>query len=77
MRGAALACAMRDARCITHAPRSATRPSREQVAPAREFDRLNEDFNYFALVGATAFLIVATLGSGWYSSRRDLNAAWK
>jgi len=48
-----------------------------RVAPAREFDRLNEDFNYFALVGATLFLIVATLGSGWYSNRRDLLAAWK
>ena len=48
-----------------------------RVAPAREFDRLNEDFNFFALIGATVFLIVATLGSGWYSKRRDLLAAWK
>ena len=48
-----------------------------RVSPAREFDRLNEDFNYVALVGATTFLLVATLGSGWYSKRRDLLAAWK
>ena len=27
--------------------------------------------------GAIAFLIVATYGSGWYSTRRDLLAAWK
>ena len=47
-----------------------------RTAPAREFDRLNDDFNYVALVGAIAFLIVATLGSGWYSKRRDLLAAW-
>ena len=48
-----------------------------RVAPAREFDRLNEDFNFLALIGATVFLVVATLGSGWYSKRRDLLAAWK
>ena len=48
-----------------------------RTAPAREFDRLNDDFNYVALVGAIAFLIVATYGSGWYSTRRDLLAAWK
>jgi len=47
-----------------------------RTAPAREFDRLNDDFNYFALFGAITFLIVATLGSGWYSKRRDLLAAW-
>jgi hypothetical protein len=48
-----------------------------RVAPAREFDRLNEDFNYLALVGATAFLIVATVGSTWLSARKDLGSAWK
>ena len=48
-----------------------------RTAPAREFDRLNDDFNYVALIGAIAFLIVTTLGSGWYSKRRDLLAAWK
>jgi len=48
-----------------------------RVAPAKEFDRLNEDFNFVALVGATVFLIVATLGSGWVSDRRDLKRAWK
>jgi len=48
-----------------------------RVAPAREFDRLNDDFNYVALVGATAFLLIATIGSSCYSSRRDLVKAWK
>lgn len=48
-----------------------------RVAPAREFDRLNEDFNYVALVAATMGLIAATLGSGWYSNRKDLARAWK
>ena len=48
-----------------------------RVAPAREFDRLNEDFNYIALVGATIGLTVATLFTGWYSDRRDLSRAWK
>ena len=48
-----------------------------RVAPAKEFDRLNEDFNFVALVGATAFLIVATVGSSCYSTRRDLVKAWK
>ena len=110
-----------------------------RVAPAKEFDRLNEDFNFVALVGArppryrrataarpprnriataaqpprnrratatqlprvspprqlpcrghqvtapvrgrlsgaTVFLIVATVGSGWYSDRKDLVRAWK
>ena len=37
-----------------------------RVAPAREFDRLNEDFNYVALVGAIIGLTVATVLSGWY-----------
>ena len=48
-----------------------------RTAPAREFDRLNDDFNYVALVGAILFLIVTTFGSGWYSKRRDLLAAWR
>jgi len=48
-----------------------------QVAPARTFDRLNEDFNYFALVCAITLLTVATLGSGWYSNRKDLARMWK
>ena len=48
-----------------------------RVAPAKEFDRLNEDFNYIALVGATIFLIVATIGSGWFTGRKDLARAWK
>jgi len=48
-----------------------------RVAPAREFDRLNEDFNYVALVCATIALTAATLGSGWYSNRKDLARAWK
>ena len=48
-----------------------------RVAPAREFDRLNEDFNYPALVGAIAFLAIATWGSGWYSNQKDLARAWK
>lgn len=48
-----------------------------RVAPAREFDRLNEDFNYVALVLATLGLLVATVGSGWYSNRKDLARAWK
>ena len=48
-----------------------------RVAPAREFDRLNEDFNYVALVGAMVVLTVATVGSGWFSDRRDLTRAWK
>jgi len=48
-----------------------------RVAPAREFDRLNEDFNYVALIGAIVLLTVATLGSGWYSTHKDLARAWK
>ena len=48
-----------------------------RTAPAREFDRLNDDFNHVALVGAVAFLTVATLASNWYTKRRDLVAAWK
>ena len=48
-----------------------------RVAPAREFDRLNEDFNYFALVCSILFLTAATLGSGWHSNRKDLARAWK
>jgi len=48
-----------------------------RVAPAKEFDRLNEDFNFVALVGATVFLIVATVGSGWFSNRKELARAWK
>ena len=48
-----------------------------RVAPAREFDRLNEDFNYVALVGAILFLVVATVGTEWYSTRKDLARAWK
>ena len=48
-----------------------------RVAPAREFDRLNEDFNYVALVGAILLLTAATLGSGWYSKQKDLARAWK
>ena len=48
-----------------------------RVAPAREFDRLNEDFNFVALVGAILFLTVATVGSGWYSNKKDLARAWK
>ena len=48
-----------------------------RVTPAREFDRLNEDFNYIALVGAIIFLTVATLASGAYSDRKDLVKAWK
>ena len=37
---------------------------------------VNED-QRMALVGAIAFLIAATLGSGWYSNRKDLARAWK
>ena len=48
-----------------------------RVAPAREFDRLNEDFNYVALVAATTFLLIATVGSSCYSGRRDLVKAWR
>jgi len=48
-----------------------------RVAPAREFDRLNEDFHYVALVGATSFLLIATIGSTWYSKRRDLVTSWR
>jgi len=48
-----------------------------RVAPAREFDRLNEDFNYFALVCAIIGLTVATVGSGWVSNGRDLARGWK
>lgn len=48
-----------------------------RVTPAREFDRLNEDFNFIALVGATVFLLVATLGSGCYSSKKELVKAWR
>ena len=48
-----------------------------RVAPAREFDRLNEDFNYPALVGAIILLVVATFATEWYSQRKDLARAWK
>lgn len=48
-----------------------------RVAPAKEFDRLNEDFNFVALVGATVFLVVATIGSGWFASRKDLARQWR
>jgi ER membrane protein complex subunit 1 len=48
-----------------------------RVAPAKEFDRLNEDFNFVALVGATVFLTVATVGSGWFSNRKELARAWR
>ena len=48
-----------------------------RVAPAREFDRLNEDFNYVALVAAIIFLTVATFASGWYANQKDLTRAWK
>jgi len=48
-----------------------------RVAPAKEFDRLNEDFNFVALVGATVFLTVATIGSGWFSNRKELAYAWR
>jgi len=48
-----------------------------RVAPAREFDRLTEDFNFVALVGAILFLTAATVGSGWISAKRDLKRAWK
>merc|ERR1711967_12358 len=48
-----------------------------RVAPAREFDRLNEDFNYLALVGAILALTAATVASGWISEKRDLSKAWK
>jgi len=48
-----------------------------RVAPAKEFDRLNEDFNFVALVGATVFLTVATVGSGWFSNRKELAYAWR
>ena len=48
-----------------------------RVAPAREFDRLNEDFNYLALVCAILLLTVGTVGSGWWSNRKDLARAWK
>jgi hypothetical protein len=48
-----------------------------RVAPAREFDRLNDEFNYVALVGAIIVLTIATYGSGWMSDRKDLNRAWK
>jgi len=48
-----------------------------RVTPAREFDRLNEDFNYVALVGAIVFLVVSTIASSWYSSRKDLEKAWR
>ena len=34
-------------------------------------------FNYIALIFAIVFLTVATLGSGWYSNRKDLTRAWK
>mmetsp|Transcript_51469 Transcript_51469/g.90875 ORF Transcript_51469/g.90875 Transcript_51469/m.90875 type:complete len:110 (+) Transcript_51469:3-332(+) len=48
-----------------------------RVAPAKEFDRLNEDFNFVALVGATVFLVVATVGSGWFANRKDLARQWR
>ena len=48
-----------------------------RVAPAREFDRLNEDFNYPALVGAIILLVAATFATEWYSQRKDLARAWK
>ena len=48
-----------------------------RVAPAREFDRLNEDFNYVALVFAILGLLVGTFLSGWFSDRKDLKRAWK
>ena len=48
-----------------------------RVAPAREFDRLNEDFNYVALIGSIVFLVAASFASQWAITRRDLNRAWK
>ena len=48
-----------------------------RVSPAKDFDRLNEDFNFVALVGAILLMTAATLGSGWYTTRQDLKRAWK
>jgi len=48
-----------------------------RVAPAREFDRLNEDFNFVALVGAILFLAVATVATNVLSDKKDLKRAWK
>jgi hypothetical protein len=48
-----------------------------RVAPAREFDRLNEDFNYVGLVLSIVVLTAMTLMTGWYSDRKDLSRAWK
>jgi len=48
-----------------------------RVAPAREFDRLNEDFNYMALILAIMGLAVGTYVSGCLSDRKDLKRAWK
>ena len=48
-----------------------------RVAPAREFDRLNEDFNYVALLGSIVVLVVASWGTQWMIKRRELNRAWK
>ena len=48
-----------------------------RVAPAREFDRLGEDFNYVGLVLAVGGMTAATLLSGWYANKKDLARAWK
>ena len=48
-----------------------------RVAPAREFDRLGEDFNYPALVVSIVAMAAATIASGWYATRKDLARAWK
>ncbi len=48
-----------------------------RVTPAKAFDALNDDFNFVALIGATALLGIATLGSGWYAKRQSLVKTWK
>ena len=48
-----------------------------RVTPAREFDRLNEDFNYIALIFAIIGLTIGTYVTGILSDRKDLKRAWK
>jgi hypothetical protein len=48
-----------------------------RVAPAREFDRLNEDFNYAGLILATLGLAVGSYVTGWLADMKEVKRAWK
>ena len=47
------------------------RPLRHARRAARESDRLNEDFNYVALLGSIVVLVVASWGTQWMIKRRE------